>query len=54
MDSLGNGYIADGTGGFTTCLNPTVTRGSGSTIEDYVDLAMQNGGAVWDLSLIHI
>ncbi len=52
MDSQGVGYIADGSGGFTTCTNPRAISGSGATIAHYVDLALQNGGAAWDLSFL--
>lgn len=52
MDSLGTGYVADGSGGFTTCEGAYATSGSGQTIADYVDLAIENGGAAWDLSVL--
>ncbi|MCU7919309.1 MAG: putative Ig domain-containing protein [Candidatus Thiodiazotropha sp. (ex Epidulcina cf. delphinae)] len=52
MDSTGSGYIADGSGGFSTCEGATATTGSGSTVAHYVELAVQNGGAVWDLSFL--
>ncbi|WJW75124.1 PEP-CTERM sorting domain-containing protein [Thiohalobacter sp. IOR34] len=50
IDSKGNGYIADGSGGFTTCANGVATGGFGTTIADYVNLALATGGAAWDLS----
>lgn len=52
MDSLGTGYIADGSGGFTTCEGAYASGGSGRTIAHYVDLAMENGGAAWDLNVL--
>ena len=50
MDSKGTGYKADGSGGFTTCTGASAISGAGSTIADYVDLAMDTGGAAWDLN----
>ncbi|WNO11572.1 putative Ig domain-containing protein [Teredinibacter sp. KSP-S5-2] len=50
MDSTGVGYVEDGQGGFTTCVNPRAINGSGASISHYVDMAMQNGGAVWSLN----
>lgn len=52
IDSKGNGYVADGSGGYTTCGNPTVVGGAGSTVANYVDLALASGGAAWDLSFL--
>ncbi|MBF7073465.1 putative Ig domain-containing protein [Glaciecola sp. MH2013] len=52
MDAFGNGYVADGSGSFLVCANPSATNGAGSTIANYVDLAIENGGAVWDLSFL--
>jgi hypothetical protein len=46
----GTGYQADGLGGFTTCANATAVSGFGSTIADYVNLALASGGAAWDLN----
>ncbi len=50
IDSKGNGYVADGNGGYTTCTGAHATWGSGTTISDYVDLALATGGAAWDLN----
>ncbi|MFE8071711.1 PEP-CTERM sorting domain-containing protein [Marinobacteraceae bacterium S3BR75-40.1] len=52
MDSDGNGYVADGSGGFTSCNGATAFNnyGGGSSISDYVDLALATGGAAWDLN----
>lgn len=52
MDSIGNGYVADGAGGFSLCDNPKAVSGFGRTIDHYVDMAIQNGGAVWDLNVL--
>jgi len=46
----GIGYKADGGGGFTTCSGASATGGFGSTVTDYVDLALGTGGAAWDLN----
>ncbi|HAC35462.1 MAG TPA: PEP-CTERM sorting domain-containing protein [Gammaproteobacteria bacterium] len=48
----GVGYVADGSGGFTTCSGATAISGFGSTIADYVDLAIATGGAAWDLNFL--
>jgi len=50
IDSAGNGYVADGQGGFTTCAGATAVSGSGTTVADYVALALATGGAAWDLN----
>jgi hypothetical protein len=50
IDSDGTGYVADGSGGYTTCTNASAWFGSGSTVADYVDLALATGGAAWDLN----
>lgn len=52
IDSKGTGYMADGAGGFTTCGNGLALSGSGSTIADYVNLALATGGAAWNLNLL--
>ncbi|RBW51404.1 putative Ig domain-containing protein [Marinobacter sp. F3R11] len=52
VDSLGTGYVADGNGGFTTCEGASARSGSGNTIAHYVDLAMESGGAAWDLNFL--
>lgn len=48
----GTGFVADGLGGYYTCNNATATRGDGTTIRDYVDLAIATGGAAWDLNFL--
>jgi hypothetical protein len=52
IKSGGTGYQADGAGGYTTCTGATASSasGSGSTIADYVSLALATGGAAWDLN----
>ena len=50
IDSQGTGYKADGSGGFTTCAGAFAFSGAGSTIADYVNLALDTGGAAWDLN----
>ncbi len=52
IDADGNGYIADGSGGYTTATGCSASSGDGSTIADYVDLALQTGGAAWNLNLL--
>jgi hypothetical protein len=46
------GYKANGTGGFTTCSGASFVSGWGSTIADYVDLALDSGGGAWDLNIL--
>lgn len=46
------GYKADGRGGYVTCANATATSGSGTTIVDYVNLALATGGAAWDIDVL--
>jgi hypothetical protein len=50
IDSAGNGYKADGSGDYTTCTGATAISGFGTTIADYVNLALATGGAAWDLN----
>ena len=47
-------YIADGSGGYTVVDPGTSTfySDSGTTKEDYVELAWATGGASWDLNLL--
>ena len=46
-------YIADGLGGFTTCTGvSSIGSGSGNTTADYVNLALDTGGAAWDLNTL--
>lgn len=50
IDSDGNCYKADGLGGFTAAAGGTAIGGFGSTVADYVNLALATGGAAWDLN----
>ncbi|NEO55884.1 MAG: VWA domain-containing protein [Okeania sp. SIO3B5] len=54
VNSEANAYIADGIGGYTTTqlpsLNGVVTSSFENTKPDYVDLALANGGAAWNLN----
>lgn len=44
------GYTATLNGGFTSCTGATVVSGFGTTVNDYVNLALASGGAAWDLN----
>lgn len=50
IDDDGNGYVEDGSGGFTAVANGIAGSGFGTTTQDYVDLALATGGAAWDLN----
>lgn len=50
IDSSGEAYIADGSGGYNLSTNGVATSGSGSTVNDYVSLALATNGAAWDLN----
>jgi hypothetical protein len=50
-DSDGNSYAADGSGGFTTGT-AGAAFGAGTTIANYYDMALDTGGAAWDLNLL--
>lgn len=52
LDADDNGYLTDGSGGFTTDTNPVVGNGAGSTDDDYVGLALDTGGAAWNLNIL--
>ena len=47
-----SGYQVDGSGGFTTCTNPTTGSGDGNTANDYVAMALATGGAAWNLNVL--
>jgi len=51
IDSDGTAYIADGTG-FTTDIDAFIGNGAGTTEDDYAKLALETGGAAWDLNKI--
>jgi hypothetical protein len=48
------GFIADGAGGYNTCANTVIGNGAGTTETDYVALALQTGGAAWDLNQLRL
>lgn len=50
MSADGTGFKADGLGGFVTCVGATYGDGTGLTETQYVELALLNGGAAWDLN----
>jgi hypothetical protein len=52
IDNSGTGYIANGSGGYTTASGCTAASGAGTTIANYVDLALASGGAAWNLNLL--
>jgi hypothetical protein len=53
VDSNLNGFKADGAGGYTKCAGDGVVgNGAGTTETDYVDLALQSGGAAWNLNIL--
>ncbi|MCH2050549.1 MAG: VWA domain-containing protein [Trichodesmium sp. ALOHA_ZT_67] len=55
VNSEGNAYIANGSGGYTTTQLPQpltnfITSDFGTTKLDYIDLALDSGGTGWDLN----
>lgn len=52
ISSGGACYVADGAGGYTTGAGGSAVAGFGTTIADYVDLALATGGAAWNLNLL--
>ncbi|MEZ5398582.1 MAG: PEP-CTERM sorting domain-containing protein [Bryobacteraceae bacterium] len=50
IDSFGNGYNANGAGGYSTCSNGAAGEGFGRTTRAYVKLALETTGASWDLN----
>lgn len=52
IDDSGTGYIANGAGGYTTASGCSAATGDGTTIADYVNLALASGGAAWNLNLL--
>ncbi|WP_303290680.1 PEP-CTERM sorting domain-containing protein [Marinobacter sp. SS5-14b] len=53
IDSDDNGFQADGAGGFTKCEGAGVIgSGAGTTKSDYIDLALDSGGAAWNLGIL--
>lgn len=49
VDSEGNGYDADGSGGYTECAGGSAGSGFGA---EYNSVAWASGGAAWDLDLL--
>lgn len=52
IDSKGNCYVADGNGGYTKGAGGVAVSGAGTTIANYVDMALATGGAAWNLNLL--
>jgi len=48
VDSTGKGYKADGSGGYTTCTDASISPSTSKTA--YADMALATGGAAWDLN----
>ena len=46
------GYRVNGTGGYTTCTSPTTGDGANNTETQYVPLALNSGGAAWNLEIL--
>ncbi len=46
------GYVANGSGGYTTCASPVTGNGANNTETDYVPLALATGGAAWNLNIL--
>lgn len=52
IDNSGVGYIATTGGGYSTATGCTAVSGFGTTIADYVNLALATGGAAWNLNFL--
>lgn len=52
VDSKGNWYKADGSGGYTEGPGGMFVSGSGSTYADYIQMAWATGAAAWDLNIL--
>jgi hypothetical protein len=53
VDSDGNRYVADGSGGYTTSTGGNQSGTCfGTTKANYVDMAWATGGASWDLNIL--
>lgn len=52
IDSKGNCYVADGSGGYIKGTGGVAASGAGTTIANYVDMALATGGAAWNLNLL--
>jgi len=57
-NALGNdgtsSYIANGSGGYTSCTPGAIGTGTGTTVVDYVTLAIGTGGAAWNLNQLRL
>ena len=52
IDSKGNCYIADGSGGYTTGTGGAAASPGSTTVTQYVNMALATGGAAWNLNLL--
>ncbi|WP_408901210.1 putative Ig domain-containing protein [Photobacterium piscicola] len=52
MTAEGIGFVADGSGSYYTCSGTRAVSGSGASVRDYVNLAIESGGAAWDLNFL--
>jgi hypothetical protein len=52
ISGSGVGYIANGSGGFTTASGCSAASGAGTTVADYVNMALATGGAAWNLNIL--
>ncbi|WP_298447522.1 PEP-CTERM sorting domain-containing protein [uncultured Marinobacter sp.] len=53
VDSALDGFQADGVGGYTKCAGDGIVgNGAGTTETDYVALALESGGAAWNLNIL--
>ena len=57
-NALGNdgtsSYLANGSGGYTACTPGAIGTGAGTTLTDYVNLAIGTGGAAWNLNQLRL
>ncbi len=51
LEHSGVAYIADGKGGYRTCVGGIVQDLANSPVKDYVLLALGSGGTVWDIGM---
>lgn len=51
-DAAKNWFKVDGAGGFTTGTGGYAYTGSGTTVNDYINMAWATGGAGWDLNIL--
>lgn len=53
IDATETGFEVDGSGGYTACNGQgLIGSGDGNTEDQYVDMALQSGGAAWDLNIL--